>query len=121
METEFDRVEFGRRLQECREIKRITKKELARNIGVTLSQICHYENGDDLPKYDILKKIACYLEVSSDYLLAVPIKYDIPADQIISEQKKILINTIINVSDRNAELLSNIIPQILNSLKSYNR
>ena len=116
METEFDRVEFGRRLQECRERKRITKKELAQNIGVTLSQICHYENGDDLPKYDILKKIACFLEISADYLLAVPVKNNITADQSISGQKKILIDKIINISDRDAEFLSSVIPQMLESL-----
>lgn len=105
MGIEFDRVEFGRRLKETRENKRMSKKSLAQHIGVSLSQICHYEDGDDLPKYEKLKSIACFLDISVDYLLDIPQKNSMSVEKTLSEQQKLLIDLIINSSSRDVELL----------------
>lgn len=121
MGIEFDRMEFGRRLKETRENKRMSKKSLAQHIGVSLSQICHYEDGDDLPKYEKLKSIACFLDISVDYLLDIPQKNSMSVEKTLSEQQKLLIDLIINSSSRDAELLSALIPSMINSLKLYRR
>ena len=119
METEFDHIEFGRRLKETRENKRMSKKALAQHIGVSLPQICHYEDGEDLPKYEKLKSIACILEVSVDYLLDIPGKTCTSMERTLSEQQKLLIDLIIHLSERDAEFLASVIPSIRNALKSY--
>lgn len=44
-------------------------KEVAKEIGISLSAYSNYEQGIREPSYDILKKICDYFEVTADYLL----------------------------------------------------
>lgn len=47
----------------------MTQKELARRIGTTNVKISRFENGIDIPKADILKRLAEELDVTMDYLI----------------------------------------------------
>jgi len=52
-----------------RKEKEKTLKEIAEEIGVSISAYSNYEQGLRQPSYDILKKICLCFDVSADYLL----------------------------------------------------
>lgn len=61
--------EFKDVLKGLREEKMLSQKELAEELGLGYSTIGMYENGDRMPKYEILDRIADYFNVDMDYLL----------------------------------------------------
>jgi len=64
------------RLKELRKQHSITQEQLAEAIGVERSSIGKYEgNQNVLPSVDVLKSIADYFQVSTDYLLGRDITY----------------------------------------------
>ena len=64
------------RLKELRKHNRITQEQLAEAIGVERSSIGKYEgNQGVLPSVDVLKSIADYFQVTTDYLLGRDISY----------------------------------------------
>lgn len=65
----FDQVDFGKRLREFRERKKLTQKEAAAKIGVSEQAFSKWENGICLPDIFNLKNLACVLNVSVDCLL----------------------------------------------------
>ena len=56
-------------LSKLREEKQISQAKLGEIIGVTQPTINKYENHDNQPDFDTLKKIADYFETSVDYLI----------------------------------------------------
>ena len=60
---------FGELLRELRGDKRITQKELAQKICVTVGTISNYENDQHLPDIEKLIMLAYFFNVSTDYLL----------------------------------------------------
>lgn len=60
---------LGDRIRITRERKGIMQKRLAKAIGISNVQLSRYETGDRNPDPETLKKIADFLEVSTDYLL----------------------------------------------------
>lgn len=61
--------DFGKRLQKKREQLHIRKQELASRIGVSLTTIQQYENGQ-MPKGEFAVRLAKALDCSLDWLLA---------------------------------------------------
>lgn len=64
-------VEFGKRLKELRLQKNLTQKQLGDMIGVKNSIISFYENGDRMPSPEVIRMLAYYLHVTSDYLMGI--------------------------------------------------
>ena len=62
--------EFGKRLKQMREFKKLTQNELAQILVVSDKTISKWENGGSIPDVDILKRISEYFSVSMDYLLS---------------------------------------------------
>lgn len=61
---------FGDRLRNLREEKDITQQKLGEIIGVSARVVGYYENNDRFPKEElILKNIASYFKVTTDFLL----------------------------------------------------
>lgn len=65
----FDQVDFGKRLREFRERKKLTQKEISVKIGVSEQAVSKWENGICLPDIYNLKLLARVLNVSVDCLL----------------------------------------------------
>lgn len=65
----FDQVDFGKRLREFRERKKLIQKEVAVKIGVSEQAVSKWENGICLPDIYNLKLLARVLNVSVDCLL----------------------------------------------------
>lgn len=63
--------DFGSRLKYIRKIRKITQKDLSKNIQVGQSTIANYENNTRFPGSLILTQISDYLGVSVDYLLGL--------------------------------------------------
>ena len=63
--------DFGLRLRELREKKRLSQQQLADWLGLTRSSISNYENNTQTPPADTLVCLADIYGVSVDYLLGV--------------------------------------------------
>ncbi|PAE37512.1 helix-turn-helix domain-containing protein [Bacillus sp. 7884-1] len=65
-------VEFlGDRIQNAREIKKLSAKEACELCNVTKSMWSLYESNKRTPSVEVLKHIAVQLNVSTDYLLGL--------------------------------------------------
>lgn len=62
---------FAKRLKELRLCKDLSLKKLASDLGVTAQSLSLYETGQRAINIDLLKRIAEYFSVSSDYLLGL--------------------------------------------------
>jgi len=69
--TEQMRKEFTIQLSKLMRRKNVTQEELAYNIGTSQSMVCKYLNGEALPGFIILKKIANALHCHVDDLYSV--------------------------------------------------
>lgn len=64
-------MEFKERIKELRENKNTKQKEMAEKINIARSSISKLESGILDPSSDILKKLAAYFNVTTDYLLGI--------------------------------------------------
>ena len=60
--------DFAKRLRELR--GEVSREEFAKLIGVTPRTLINYEQGERLPKIDVIKLICSQLDVSSDWLIS---------------------------------------------------
>ena len=60
---------FGKKLKNCREIKKISQNELSKLIEAHHSIIGKYERDEVKPSIDVVKKIAKVLDTTVGYLL----------------------------------------------------
>lgn len=60
---------FAKNLKYLRKKKNISMKELADNIGLSRATLSHYENGNRLPEFESMIKLALYFECSIDELV----------------------------------------------------
>ncbi len=64
-----------RRIKEIFELRKkergITQEDMATALGRKRQSITNYMNGTDMPNWEMIKRIAEYLEVSADYLLGL--------------------------------------------------
>lgn len=60
---------FGERFKKLRKERKITQKELAKQVGLHQIQLSHYESGIRKPNDDHAGKIAAVLNTNVDYLL----------------------------------------------------
>src|SRR6056297_2701136 len=62
-------MELSERIQKLRKSRKIERKQLAKDLDVSYSSLSKYESGERTPDYLMIKKIANYFDVSTDYLL----------------------------------------------------
>lgn len=62
---------FAQKLKMLRERKKLSLKKTAEDLGVTAQSLSLYENGMRTINIDLLRKVAQYFEVSSDYLIGL--------------------------------------------------
>lgn len=63
---------LGRRLRGLRRLKRLTQKELAGYLGISVSMLSTIERGEKYPRVELLKKIARVLDVPPEELFVMP-------------------------------------------------
>ena len=64
-------MNIGEKIKHLRKEKSITQVQLAQALKLDKGTIAKYEVGERFPSIHILKQIALYFEVSSDYLLGI--------------------------------------------------
>ena len=63
--------DFGLRLKELREKKKLSQTQVAKRLEVTRSSISGYENNIAVPSVDILRQLALLYGTSADYILGL--------------------------------------------------
>ena len=77
---------FGEKLKELRIQKNLSQKQLASILSVHKATISLYESNSRFPSIDILKAIARYFHVSTDYLLEIKSDRTIDVSALTNEQ-----------------------------------
>lgn len=74
------------RIKQLRQKRGVIQEILAAELGITQQMLSKYERDVTLIKVDILKKIAAYFNVTTDYLLDVSdVKRDIKGQMKVNE------------------------------------
>lgn len=74
------------RIKQLRQKRGVIQEILAAELGITQQMLSKYERDVTLIKVDILKKIAAYFNVMTDYLLGVSdVKRDIKGQMKVNE------------------------------------
>lgn len=74
------------RIKELRKKRGLLQQRLASELGITQQMLSKYERDVTLIKVDVLKKIAKYFNVTTDYLLGVSdVKRDLQRQMIMNE------------------------------------
>lgn len=74
------------RIKDLRKKRGLMQQRLASELGITQQMLSKYERDVTLIKVDVLKKIAKYFNVTTDYLLGVSdVKRDLQRQMIMNE------------------------------------
>ncbi|HJC22483.1 MAG TPA: helix-turn-helix domain-containing protein [Candidatus Eisenbergiella merdavium] len=60
---------FANRIKYLRQSRELSQVQLAQRLGVVKQSVSNWENDNIMPSVEMLKKIADFFEVSTDYLL----------------------------------------------------
>lgn len=63
-------TEFKERLKQARTKKGVSQNELAKRIGVHVTNISRYERGENKPTSEVLSRLANALDTSVDFLMS---------------------------------------------------
>ncbi len=64
-------MSFGSRLKELRIEQNASQKDVANDIGISITAISQYESDSRFPNEKMLKRLCLYYKISSDYLLGL--------------------------------------------------
>ncbi|MCI8554900.1 MAG: helix-turn-helix transcriptional regulator, partial [Clostridiales bacterium] len=95
-----------KRLCALRQDKELTQKTLAKAAGVTAAMLSKYENGTNVPKADVVARMADVLDTTADYLVgrtndpAPTLSHDRLKELTEEEKKLLLVYSHLNRSNR---------------------
>lgn len=82
--------DFGVRLRQLREDRRLSRDAFAKKIGVSKETVYRYENNLQNPSLDRTKQIAVVLRTSVDYLVGLESEYTVKLPGLTKEQRNAL-------------------------------
>jgi transcriptional regulator with XRE-family HTH domain len=62
-------MSFKNRLKKLRQEQELTQDDFAKELNMSRSAIAAYESGRNEPPYEVLRKIADFFQVTTDYLI----------------------------------------------------
>lgn len=65
----MDQVRIGRFLKELRQEKGVTQEALAAQLGVSNRTVSRWENGVNMPDFDLMRELGSYFDVGVEELL----------------------------------------------------
>ena len=83
-------IDLGNRIRELRTSKKLSQAQLADRLGVSNAMVSAYELSTRLPSFEVLKKLAKVLGVSTDFLLNMKHNNIIEIDGLSSHQVAII-------------------------------
>lgn len=120
-------IAFGEILAELRQDRKMTQKDLAQAMFVTVGTISNYENGVHYPDVEKLISLADYFNVTTDYLLGrckADVSPDVFDESVIGEKTMgQLVNDIRNLSRSRRQSLAIILDdmKLATMVNRYNR
>ncbi len=81
------KYEIGNRIRYFRELRGLSQKEFAAQIGVSNSRVSNWEQGINRPDADILAAICTSLQVSADELLDIRLS----KESLSEDEKQIIV------------------------------
>jgi transcriptional regulator with XRE-family HTH domain len=96
------KLEFGKKLAECRKAKGLSQKELAKLLNTSHSVIGKYEREEMVPSIEAAVKLANLLETTVGYLLGENEDSDLLKDPLMLKRFHDIKN--LNAEDRNGIL-----------------
>ncbi|MDR0292708.1 MAG: helix-turn-helix domain-containing protein [Oscillospiraceae bacterium] len=78
--------DFGLRLRELRERKKLSQTQVAKRLNLSNTTICCYEANIRYPSFDMLTQLALFYNVSSDYLLGIENRSMVNVDGLTERQ-----------------------------------
>lgn len=82
--------DFGYRLKELREKKKLSQSQVAKLLNLTRAAVSSYENNVAMPPIDTLIKLALLYRVSADYLLGIDNRQAIVIEGLNQRQQTVL-------------------------------
>lgn len=82
--------DFGYRLKELREKKKLSQLQVAKRLDITRASVSSYENNIATPSVDVLIKLALLYRVSTDYLLGIDNRRVIVIDNLTPRQQAVV-------------------------------
>lgn len=102
---------LGKKLKELRENIKLSQSEVARRLNISRQSYNFYENNKREPDLYLIKKIALFFDVSTDYLLNLQLEQqDVP-----------LRNTEENTTDEMVKIINTLSPEDKKTLKKFIR
>ena len=86
--------DFGIRLRELREKKKLTQLQVAKRLNANSSTISCYEANTRFPSTDMLTQLALFYNVSSDYLLGIENRSMVCVDGLTERQIELVTSLI---------------------------
>jgi len=88
--------DFGMRLKELREAKRLSQADVAERLEVTRSTVSGYECNTITPSLEQLVKLAVLYNTSLDYMMGMENRFHLYLDDLSESQQR----TILDMVDR---------------------
>lgn len=82
---------LGERLMEQRVLRKLSQKEVASAVGVSVSVISNYEHGERIPSVETLMALAGLYRCSTDYLLGIEKSNDVGIDTSMLTEKQVVL------------------------------
>ena len=82
--------DFGARLRELREAKKLTQTQVAKRLNLHKSSIYGYENNIRIPSVEVLSQLALFYRVTTDYLLGHDNRHIIYVDGLTERQLEVI-------------------------------
>ena len=83
---------FGKKLAECRKVKSLSQKELAKIFKTSHTTIGKYERDEMIPSIEVAKKLARILDTTVGYLLGETEKADLFKDPKMLKRLQDILN-----------------------------
>lgn len=100
--------DFGMILHELRKKKRMTQKQLADKLGVTVATVSRYESNTATPPLETLRSISSIMNVTVDELLGTEQRFTVSVFGLTEQQTEIIRNLITSFRELNSAPLPKI-------------
>lgn len=114
--TASEPADIGKRLQEVRKRRGLNQQQLAKELGIGVSTLRLYENGERTAPIPVLVKICQHFEISADWLLGLPEQSDTEASKVIDELFKLAIIGNLATAARKAGVAME--PSLINGMRN---
>ena len=95
---------LAKTLSALRREKKLSQREIARNLGVSQALLSHYENDAREPKVEFIIKACDYYAVSADYLLGRTDERNTVSCRVI-ESLSSVVNELVTIKENEAKLI----------------